>query len=199
MSEEAALALMEAREDLEPLRQGELDSLCGFYALINAVRLLAYPDKHLHQRDLTGLFRTGVKIFSQQRRLKFALSWGLYHAHWDQFLGSFLPEIEAVAGFRIRQHRVFKTKAQLRPSKVVCAIRRHLNCGHPVVLILGGAYDHWTVISGYSEHRLHLFDSSGYCWINTRSITLDEHLTNGIHFLSPNATWAFERITDLKE
>jgi len=44
LSEEAALALMDARHDIKPLRQGALDSLCGVYAILNAVRLLAYPD-----------------------------------------------------------------------------------------------------------------------------------------------------------
>lgn len=188
------MALLEAMQDVEPLKQGELDSLCGFYAILNAVRLLAYPDKHLHPRHLKDLFREGVAILSWQRRLKFTLSWGMYATTWDQLLERFLPEIEEVVGFRIQRHRVFKSKACHRPSMVAKTIRRHIDLGHPVVLILGGTYDHWTVIGGYSAHRWQLFDSYEYCWINTRSLTLDGCRYNRTHRLEPEATWAFERL-----
>lgn len=196
MSEEAALALMDARHDIKPLRQGALDSLCGVYAIFNAVRLLAYPDKPIHMRDLKRLFRRGVKILSKQRHLKFTLSWGLDPVPWDRFLERFLPDVETVVGFRIKQHRVFEAKHGLKPSEVARPLRFHLDQGHPIVLILGGAYDHWTVIAGHSEDRLHLFDSYGYCWISTRSLTLDQHLRNRVHLLMPEACWAFERLPD---
>lgn len=194
MSEEAALALMDARHDIKPLRQGALDSLCGVYAILNAVRLLAYPDKHIHMRDLKTLFRRGVKILSKQRHLKFTLSWGLDPVPWDRFLERFLPDVETVVGFRIKQHRVFEAGDGRKVSEVARGLRSHLDQGHPIVLILGGAYDHWTVIAGHSDQRLHLFDSYGYCWISTRSLTLDQHLHNRAHLLMPDATWAFERL-----
>ncbi|QGP79590.1 hypothetical protein [Sphingobium sp. CAP-1] len=199
MSEEAALALMEARIDLKPLRQGAVDSLCGFYAILNAVRLLAYPDKHVHPRDLKELFRRGIAILSSQRHLKFTVSWGLDPDPWNRFFDRLLPEIEDVVGFRVRHHKVFDAKAGLKPSKVARAIRHHINLGRPIVLILGAAYDHWTVIAGSSDNRLQLFDSYGYCWINTRSLTLDMHLRNRAHLLMPEATWAFERLPDPAE
>lgn len=199
MSEEAALALMDARHDIKPLRQGALDSLCGVYAILNAVRLLAYPDKHIHMRDLKTLFRRGVKILSKQRHLKFTLSWGLDPVPWDRFLERFLPDVEAVVGFRIKQHKVFESEDGRKVSEVARALRSHLDQGHPIVLILGGAYDHWTVIAGHSEQRLHLFDSYGYCWISTRSLTLDQQLRNRAHLLMPDATWAFERLSDASE
>lgn len=189
------MALLEAMQDVEPLKQGELDSLCGFYAILNAARLLAYPDKHVHPRRLKDLFRQGVAILSRQRHLKFTLSWGMYTTTWDQLLESFLPEIEEVVGFRIRQHRVFKRKTCHRPSSVAKSIRYHIDLGRPVVLILGGTYDHWTVIGGYSASRLQLFDSYEYRWINARSVTLDAHRHNRPHLILPEATWAFERLS----
>lgn len=194
MSEEAALALMEARQTLRPFRQGRLDSLCGLYAILNAVYLLSYPDKQIHPGAMKALFRQGVAILSRQRHLKFTLSWGLDPGPWDRLLEQFLPIIEAEVGFRIKQHKVFKAKPGLMPEQVASTIRNHLDQGHPIVLILGGAYDHWTVIAGHSDHRLHLFDSYGYCWLSTRSLTLDQHVHNRAHLLMPQATWAFERL-----
>lgn len=196
MSEEAALALMEARQALRPFRQGRLDSLCGVYAILNAVYLLAYPDKQMHPAAMKALFRRGVTILSRQRHLSFTLSWGLDPEPWNRLFKLFLPDVEAEAGFRIRQHRVFESRPGLMPWEVARGIRSHLDQGHPVVLILGGAYDHWTVIAGHSDHRLHLFDSYGYCWISTRSLTLDQHLHNRAHLLMPEATWAFERLSN---
>lgn len=190
---------MEARLEMKPLRQGAVDSLCGFYAILNAVRLLAYPDKHVHPRDFKELFRRGIAILSQQRHLKFTVSWGLDPDPWNRFLDRLVPEIEDVVGFRVKRHRVFDKKLRLKPSKVVGPIRYHINFGRPIVLILGAAYDHWTVIAGYSGNRLHLFDSDGYCWINTRSLTLDMHLSNRPHQLMPEACWAFERLSDWTE
>lgn len=196
MSEEAALALMEAREALRPFRQGRLDSLCGLYAILNAVHLLAYPDKQMHPAAMKALFRRGIAILSQQRHLKFTVSWGLDPEPWNRLLARLLPEIEDVAGFRIKQHRLFEAEIGVKPAAAVQTLRSHIDQGRPIVLILGGAYDHWTVIAGHSDQRLHLFDSYGYCWISTRSLTLDQHLRNRVHLLMPEACWAFERLPD---
>lgn len=192
MSEEAALALMEARLALKPLRQGQVDGFCGVYAVLNAVRLLAYPDRQLHPAESRRIFRKAVHILSRHRLLKMAATLGLDPKPWQTMLDNLMPEIESIAGFPIRQRQVFEAKAGLKASTAIAAIRNCIDQGCPIVLILDGVYDHWTVIAGYSHHRLHLFDSDGYRWINPASVGLDDRLP---HFLRAESTFAFERVS----
>ncbi|MEJ7925738.1 hypothetical protein WG908_03085 [Sphingobium sp. AN641] len=196
MSEHAALALMEAREDMEPLRQGELDGLCGLYAILNTVRLLAYPDRHLHPIQTRKLFKRGIEVLADRQELKIALAEGMQSGMWEMLCQALSFEIHSITGFRLRRRSVFASKIGVTPSGIAKAIRYHLDHGRPVLAVLGGKYNHWTVIAGYSRHRLHLFDSYGYCWINARSLTLDEHLTNRAHLLNVDTTIAVERVAD---
>lgn len=182
---------MEARQELKPLRQGQLDGFCGVYAVLNAVRLLAYPDRQLHPAEMRRMFRKAVHILSRHRLLKMGATFGLDPKPWQLMLDSLLPDIEHIAGFEIRQRKVFKAKAGLKASTAIGAIRNQIDQGRPIVLILDGAYDHWTVISGYNHQRFHLFDSDGYHWINPASVGLDDTLP---HVLRAESTFAFERL-----
>ena len=47
-----------SRNLIKPLRQGGLDSLCGVYAIVNAVRLALAPEDRLTRDDALALYAT---------------------------------------------------------------------------------------------------------------------------------------------
>jgi hypothetical protein len=55
-------------------------------------------------------------------------------------------------------------------SQAINALKLVISNGRPVLCSFGGFLDHYTVLSGYSEQRLSLFDSCGLRWVEQRSV-----------------------------
>jgi hypothetical protein len=87
-----------------------------------------------------------------------------------------------------RSNELLGTSLDLRPlplssgrlgapdaSEAVKLLKSRVFEGYPVLCGFGGALDHYTVLVGYSERRLTLFDSSGLHWLDQRSIGASEY------------------------
>jgi hypothetical protein len=149
------------RPDIAPYRQGQLDGLCGLYAIINAIRLATH--------DLTGEFG---------------------HDVWRELLLALLGEAEDVVGTATAvvhgigakplyelakaaerhlasEHRVAVTVSRSRgPKHSFNGLIAHLaeltkQPASAVVMELSGDVRHWTVLRRVGKHSLELFDSSG--------------------------------------
>lgn len=64
---------------LKPRFQGELDSLCGLYSIINAIRLAAYP-KRLNSEIQADLFTAGVEYLGRHGLLVEVLTGGMSYS-----------------------------------------------------------------------------------------------------------------------
>ena len=152
---------MARRLEIAPYRQGQLDGLCGLYALINAIRLAT----HHH----TGEFGHGV---------------------WRDLLLALLGEAENVVGTATAVVYGIRTKPLYELAKraashmanehgVPVTVSRSAGPKHSfdgiiahladltekprsaVVIELSGDIRHWTVLRRVGKHSLELFDSSG--------------------------------------
>jgi hypothetical protein len=146
---------------IAPYRQGQLDGLCGLYAIINAIRLATHDD--------TGEFGHGV---------------------WRDLLLALISEAENVVGtatavvYGIRtkplyelakraashmanEHGVPVTVSRSAGPKHsfdgIIALLRELSAQprSAMVIELSGDIRHWTVLRRVGNHSLELFDSSG--------------------------------------
>jgi len=174
--------LSAAARELKPLRQGELDGLCGLYSIINAVRLASFP-RRLRKPEVKLLFEAGLRILSSTRRLRYILADGMYDHMWERMSSAVLAEaalnhdqelmlIDLLACAKVRSTRDAHR-----------ALRTALHSGMPTLVTLTGSYDHWTVISSYTKARYQLFDSWGYHWIGTQNVELadsDNVATHGL-------------------
>jgi len=149
------------RSDIAPYRQGQLDGLCGLYAIINAIRLAT--------RNRTDEFG---------------------HEVWRELLLALLGEAENVVGTATAvvhgigtkplyelakraarhlasEHGVAVTVSRSRgPKHSFYGLIAHLaeltkQPASAVVLELSGDVRHWTVLRRVGKHSLELFDSSG--------------------------------------
>jgi hypothetical protein len=66
-------------------------------------------------------------------------------------------------------------------------IRSDLDRGMPVAVNLSGHLNHFTVVAGYSDTRLYLFDSSGFRWVHTSSIGVGWE-SGRTHWICPSST-----------
>ncbi len=155
---------MPRRTGLVPFQQGDLDSLCGIYALINAIRLATEADTR-----------------------------GFPEAAWQELFCALLLEADEVVGavdavglgidpqplFRVAQAAVRHMAAEhgigltvthaIRRSepRTIDAILRRLaeltrQPRSAVLIRLTGYLDHWTVLKRVTSQSLVFFDSSGH-------------------------------------
>jgi hypothetical protein len=150
---------MARRSDIAPYRQGQLDGLCGLYAIINAIRLAT--------RDRTDEFSHGV---------------------WRELLLALISEAESVTATAVvhgigakplcelakaaqrhlaSEHGVAVTVSRSRgPKHSFDGLIAHLaeltkQPATAVVVQLAGDVRHWTVLRGVGKQALELLDSSG--------------------------------------
>lgn len=62
---------------IQPITQGDYDGLCGLYAIINAICLVAAPEKELNHDEVRVLFQAGVTHLARQGKLTRAVHTGI--------------------------------------------------------------------------------------------------------------------------
>ena len=167
-----ASVLIPAAKILQPYRQGHASSLCGIYALLNAIQLVLWPRHKLMPSQLKKLFGSAVQHLEQSRGLASILGHGIDEAAWLDLNRALIKQASALTGACICRRFILRRRSNLTGRSAVASIKQQLRNNRPVLVILWGAYDHVTVFVGYNRGRLMLFDSSGFSWINEASVGL---------------------------
>jgi hypothetical protein len=168
--------LAAAARELSPLRQGDLDSLCGLYAIINAVRLALYPEHRLVRWQLKLLFDAGMQALQRSRRLRDTMLLGVTTPTWCRMSRAVVDAASKLTGVPLSL-ALPPTSATTTSRRAVRAVAASVHHGHPVLLGLHGQLDHWTVVVRYSPTRLTFFDSAGHCWVSRADLGLIGHGT----------------------
>lgn len=168
----ASSVRLDGARHVSPLRQGDLSNLCGLYSVLNAVQLACWRVPPTNEQ-LRELLKFGFRYLTKRRLLARVVAFGMDQDVWLE-LGT------ALIG---HSNEVLSTSLALQPlplrsgrhgtlgaPEAVKMLKSALFDGHPVLCGFGGALDHYTVLAGYSERRLTLFDSSGFRWIEQKSI-----------------------------
>lgn len=147
----------------DPLHQGELDGLCGVYAVINAARLLC-PE--LTRRKCDVLFEILLDALSaeSQDTTNFVTNGigpttlrGLIELICDEIFGRWKVSLHCSA---------FPPKGRTRLDALWDEIHRRTSEGQVIVIGLSGHEDHWTVAFRTTPRRITLSDSSMMRFLN---------------------------------
>ncbi|WOK37290.1 hypothetical protein [Sphingomonas sp. C3-2] len=155
-----------AADAMAPLAQGKLDGLCGLYAIINALRLTAWPHKVLTYTDSKALFSFGTKFLHRRRQLKHVIRDGMPASLWRELADAVAAEAEPRAGIALAVLPYDAEPNSTDTTQLFDFIHSMLMAQRPVLIELGNCYRHYTVIAGISAARLELFDSWGYAHIH---------------------------------
>ncbi len=147
-----------------PFRQGELDSLCGLYATINALRLLlASNGRHLSHNAWQDLFTVLVARVDD--------ACGAFAATTNGVETKYLQKLLKAARVHLREeHEIEIFHARLlpyrdRPQFPILLGRLREIAARPdlvAILTIEGYISHWTVLRKLTERFILLSDSSGY-------------------------------------
>lgn len=172
---------------MAPLRQGDLDSLCGLYAAINAIRLALAKTRLLTSRELRQSFGRGVALLSVRHQLTCSLLVGCEAHDWPALVDAVTGQAARMTGVPLICARPLSQTEQPGLPNVFGVIEDAIGRGQPVLVTLGGWYDHHTVISGYSAFSLQLFDSANLRRLARGSCRVDDDMARGRHILRPRS------------
>lgn len=154
---------------LEPFLQGELDGLCGPYAIINGIRLALGSERQIPDAVWVDLFGGMLREAAGRHRRGDLCAAGLDTKHLVTALRWSGEIMERQYGVRIKYRRPFLRAGKPKLPAVVYSLRHLQRLQNTSVIVgFGGSLDHWTVIKQVSPHYIRFFDSSG-----CRSVRLD--------------------------
>ncbi|TGN62495.1 hypothetical protein E4L95_06365 [Paracoccus liaowanqingii] len=174
-----------------PYQQGQLDSLCGLYAVINAIRVVHAPKHPLSGKMSRHLFHAGAKALMSASGSRQALHQGM-SAGRQYKLAKVLMRTPALASLPPLQLREKRPRLRSR-SDLELFVRKTIGRGAVLLVDLEGRLSHHTVIIGLSNQRLLLCDSSGMRFVyastiaraddrlSFRQIASVPHLTHASH------------------
>lgn len=173
---------------IKPVEQGDLSRLCGLYSVINGIQLALYPHVLTHS-ELQDLYLCGIRHLARTRRINRVLGRGMSDEIWLQLGQQLAQDTNAAHGTSLKLIAILTGAARKNRVRAFDRIRETITKRAPVLVYLEGFLDHYTVVSGYTEQRLLLFDSSGFRSVVGNSIGLGEGSACR-HWLSPRSVFA---------
>ena len=153
----------------KPLEQGNLDGLCGVYAVVNATRLAAHPHRRLSATDCYGLFAALLAELAGEGRLRGFVTSGLGGRVMARLLRRAGRWLRKRHGLALEVSRPFAKRDQPEPEKCLRVLAEHL--ARPGTAAIVGSDEHWTVVRGVTPKRLLLADSNGRRYFNVSMVS----------------------------
>lgn len=158
-----------------PRQQGDIDGLCGFYAVLNALRVAYEPIGGLSSQHELLIWASLVRY--ADRKWRFALLF-LGGTHTYQFLD--LARYSVKLAYKLTGDKVV-LKPLLRSDFAACAApldaaveaMTRKGCRSILAAIESKDTSHWTVITGISASTLRVLDSDGFHFLRLEGCRLD--------------------------
>ena len=146
---------------LRPLQQGRLDGLCGVYAIVNAVRLIADAQSRLTLAMSQDLFGTLIDILADDGKLQKAMTDGVPPKRLRKLAAAACEWVDSELGLSTAVDRPFAGHRSLIFAEAATDMRAEFAGGQARAAYIIGTVDHWTVIRSVSASQVRLFDSAG--------------------------------------
>jgi len=142
---------------IKPFSQGKLDSLCGLYCVVNAVRLAALPKQTIGRAKSKALIDAIARALGPKLAKIFE--------HGTEDLEPILRAADAWIsdnyGQKLEFSRPFRGKRRLpTPGELKEEMSGHL--AKPNTAVIVSTSEHWTVVQRATNKRVILFDSDGH-------------------------------------
>ena len=135
-----------------PFAQGDLDWLCGVYAVINAVRLAARPHCRLGKADCGELFAALLAELAGAGRLRGFVTGGMGRGMLVRLLRRADRWLRKRHGLALEVSRPFAERDEPGPEACLRVLAAHL--ARPGTAAIVGSDEHWTVVRAVTPRRL---------------------------------------------
>lgn len=144
-------------QKLPPFSQGDLDSLCGLYSVVNAVRLLVPeidPDRSI------SLFHVLAETLTIKRVTAYeTVSLGIEFPAICALVQAAQDYSRDILGITIKSRTVTLFRRRRRFDELWLRLKENSERNHVAILGLSGRHEHWTVAKKVTPKTIRLFDS----------------------------------------
>ena len=147
----------------EAYLQGDLDSLCGLYAPVNAINWGLRKDDPLSSPEAKALMRAMIMHLDRSGDLPGAITRGLNVAALNRLSGAAGAWLSARRNVELEVGRpFFRTRKAPTVHSVTGKLREHSKAERTAAIVLiRRRVQHWTVVTSVSASSLILKDSEG--------------------------------------
>lgn len=170
----------------KPYRQGQLDGLCGLYALINAVNVLCGP---LTTRQARALF-LDILSFLESRG---PIAERCVHGVAIHDIAAILKHV-ICARYPIVRRKPFHRCKRVDSALYLQTLSDFL--AHPrtiAFVAIEGYYNHWTLISAITDKSIVLHDSDAMHFLLKSSCSMPHEKDQKRHWLLPTFSYLLQR------
>lgn len=149
------------RPPLQPMVQGDLDSLCGLYSAVNAIRwALGGNPPSLTAEDVFAIVVSQVERVADAGA---ALTEGIEPPHLYRALTHSLDVLRDHHGIDLIADLPFVGRRKATIEHVRAALAADLRgSGTAYLVVFWGRLDHWSVVRAVTPASFMLFDSAGF-------------------------------------
>jgi hypothetical protein len=142
--------------------------MCGPYAVVNAVRLVAEPHRRLKRAACAALFAELVDELAARDRLVQTLIEGCSSRLLARLLQRAALWLHRHHGLKLQIERPFTGRKPLAARELLPVLSAHLGQAGTVAIIDTG--EHWTVAQATTRSKLLLFDSNGRTFMRLKKV-----------------------------
>ncbi len=169
-----------------PDQQGNLDSLCGVYVIINAINLVY----EMRRQDRVVLFKELLTTLKKDKYLNIAIMSGTYKRHMNLMLSTAKQLIYRQHKAMVKVEPLFKANKGVEAKQFYKKLETFLEHKNRAVIInLSGALNHWSCVKEVTRTSLLLEDSYGYRYVRKSSIHIGADY-KARHIITPTECWA---------
>lgn len=155
---------------VEPWQQGELDLLCGVYAVLNGIKTAAPMHASIKSQWDDIFYAIACKLEDDAASFNI-LSYGLNRRSLGIALRAAGDWLESNSGSQLFVSWPFYSSPTVKAESVLMRLQDHLSVPNTAAIVcVSGRIDHWTVVTDVTARRVRLFDSIGMKFIRRASI-----------------------------
>ena len=174
----------------KPYQQGDLDGLCGVYALVNAVDYLCGP---LSKKSARRLFHQILTHLEDKGPLASRCIEGIM----INDIASILKTV-ICPHYPIRRYKPFHRYPRVNQHHYLKTLREFLAQPNTIVLIaIECQYNHWTLVHHMTDKTMQTWDSSDLHYLLLSHCSMIDDALEKRHWLMPVFTY-FLKATDYK-
>lgn len=166
-----------------PLKQGNLDGLCGVYAVINAINSLLPDTKDCSMNEL---FAICINKLDNRTNLAKTILHGMSIHMIKEMLNDCKKFINEYTNYQLEYE--FLTNNRRRINAVINDIKNDLNYSNTAVLVgvAGPGFRHWTTITKNFDDKIKFHDSDGLGKISISELTSGKRTASKEYNIQPD-------------
>jgi len=170
---------------MKPYQQGDLDSFCGLYSIINATQLVV--GSKITSAECERLLSKSIALIEQKRKISEVIIAGL---GTRQILK--IMEKVCFKKYAILRQKPFSSASVVPLNKYWKTVQEFLNsskCRAVIISFETKEVSHWSVVSKITHKQIVLFDSSERSRIFRKDCSTKKYTKRKPVYLDPSATY----------